>query len=78
VRLRQTAEAVGRGASTAFDVARALKWTRRLTPFDDLDGFNAMLAIFETAAHLDLLIAQGRVSEVAQVDGVRHFIPPVG
>jgi len=34
-------------------------WTRRRRRLPDLDPFNQMLAIFETAAHLDLLVARG-------------------
>lgn len=58
------AAAQGRGV-TAHDVAAALRWTRRERRLDELDPFNAMLAIFETAAHLDLLAAQGRLDRSA-------------
>lgn len=57
-RLNQTAEAVEAGASTGFDVARALTWTRRERAFDSLDPFNQMLAVNETVAHLDVLVAR--------------------
>ena len=49
------------GAGTAYDAARELPWTRRERRFDDLDLFNQMLAVFETAVHLDLLAAGGRI-----------------
>lgn len=55
------AAAQGRGV-TAADVAGVLRWTRRERRLDELDPFNAMLATFETAAHLDLLAAQGRLT----------------
>ena len=71
-RLDQTEAAVRAGAATGFEVAASLRWTRRLHSVADLDTFNAMLAVFETAAHLDLLVAQGRVKE-ADEDGVRIF-----
>jgi glyoxylase-like metal-dependent hydrolase (beta-lactamase superfamily II) len=71
-RLAQT-EAAARGeASTTVDVAGALRWTRKEHKLSDLDTFNAMLAIFETGAHLELLVAQGRLS-VALTDGVKHY-----
>lgn len=60
-RLDETERAVAAGATTAYDVARQLRWTRRLRTLDELDPFNQMLAISETGAHLQLLAAQGRV-----------------
>jgi glyoxylase-like metal-dependent hydrolase (beta-lactamase superfamily II) len=49
------------GASTSYEAAEALPWTRRERKFSELDAFNQMLATFETAAHLDLLWARGRL-----------------
>lgn len=46
---------------TAREVAAQVGWTRRQTPYADLDPFNAMLATFETGAHLALLVAQDRL-----------------
>jgi glyoxylase-like metal-dependent hydrolase (beta-lactamase superfamily II) len=60
-RLAACRDRVVAGAPTAFEVARALPWTRRGRRFDDLDPFNQMLAVFETAVHLDLLAAGGRI-----------------
>jgi glyoxylase-like metal-dependent hydrolase (beta-lactamase superfamily II) len=71
-RLDATQAAVAAGATTAYDVATQLKWTRREKTLDELDTFNQMLAVTETAAHLTLLVAQGRV-RVADVDGVRRY-----
>lgn len=71
-RLTATLGTVTAGASTAYDSARALTWTRRERAFDDLDPFNQMLAVNETAAHLDLLAAQDRLRTSA-VDGVTHY-----
>ncbi|MCK9898435.1 MBL fold metallo-hydrolase [Frankia sp. AgB32] len=70
-RLDAAVAAVTAGADTAYQVARALPWTRRARPFDDLDVFNRMLATSETAAHLDLLVAQGRLRE-QRIDDVIH------
>jgi glyoxylase-like metal-dependent hydrolase (beta-lactamase superfamily II) len=66
------AVAADRGAVTAAEVARSVPWTRRRRSLDELDPFNAMLAIFETVAHLDLLAAQGRL-QVAVTDGLRRY-----
>ncbi len=56
------------GADSAFAVADRLDWTRRRRALGDMDPFNQMLAIVETAAHLDVLAERGRVRR-AEVDG---------
>lgn len=61
-RLAATQAAVERGAGTAYEVAGQLTWTRRERRLNELDLFNATLAVFETAAHLDLLVARGRLA----------------
>jgi glyoxylase-like metal-dependent hydrolase (beta-lactamase superfamily II) len=61
-RLNQVSAAIESGAGTAADVAGILTWTRRGRTLAELDPFNAMLAICETGAHLDLLVAQGRLT----------------
>jgi glyoxylase-like metal-dependent hydrolase (beta-lactamase superfamily II) len=73
-RLDETEAAIRNGATTALEAARELRWTRRERHLDDLDPFNQMLAIAETGAHLQLLVAQGRLS-VADDEGVpRRFV----
>src|SRR5690606_30827313 len=52
-RLQASLDAVVAGDGTAYEVARTLPWTRHERAFDDLDPFNQMLAVNETAAHLD-------------------------
>jgi glyoxylase-like metal-dependent hydrolase (beta-lactamase superfamily II) len=59
-RLDACAAVIRHGAATAYQVARALTWTRRQRHFDELDSFNQMMAVMETAAHLDVLVRQGR------------------
>ena len=76
-RLDQTEAAALSGASTAYEVAGILTWTRRERKRDELDLFNRMLATGETGAHLDLLVIQGRLAMVER-DGVRHYVAPVG
>ena len=71
-RLAATAEGVQHGAHTSFEVAKQLTWTRRQRSFDDLDVFNQCLAIFETMAHLRVLVERGLLSE-ATVDGIAYF-----
>lgn len=73
-RLRLSVEAVGREGATAFEVATRLPWTRRNHPFDQLDKFNQMLAVNETAAHLDLLVHRGELRALDDA-GLRHYQP---
>jgi glyoxylase-like metal-dependent hydrolase (beta-lactamase superfamily II) len=70
-RLDQAVVAVGEGG-TAFDAAQRLTWTRRERKLADLDEFNQMLAVAETAAHLDLLVAQGRLRST-NTEGVLFY-----
>ncbi len=71
-RLDATLVAVREGRSTAHDVAGALPWTRHERRLPDLDPFNAMLAVLETQAHLDVLVERGAAAAVSQ-DGVDHY-----
>ena len=73
-RLDETERACASGATTAHEVGSILRWTRREHRLADLDPFNAMLAVFETGAHLTLLTAQGRLRETV-TDGVHRFSP---
>ncbi len=71
-RLDDTAAAAAGTGDCAAVVAGRLRWTRRERTLDELDLFNQTLATFETAAHLDLLVAQGRLSR-EDVDGVLRY-----
>ena len=57
------------GEVTAGVVARALTWTRRPRRFDELDGFNQMMATCETIAHLDVLVDRGLARVEHDPDG---------
>jgi glyoxylase-like metal-dependent hydrolase (beta-lactamase superfamily II) len=72
-RLAATAASVGTRRGTAFDSARALTWTRRERSFDELDLHNQLLAVAETAAHLDVLARDGRLA-VADQNGIRTYV----
>ncbi len=74
VRLTLSLEALVGGASTGFDVAAELPWTRHAHRLADLDVFNASLASMETKAHLELLVARGQATREV-VDGVVVFSP---
>ena len=71
-RLAQALRALGGRTLDAYAVARRLTWTRRETPFASLDDFNQMLAVNETAAHLDVLVLRGRAT-MAFRDGVNQY-----
>jgi glyoxylase-like metal-dependent hydrolase (beta-lactamase superfamily II) len=71
-RLGIIADLVARGASTAFDVATSMTWTRRERTLSELDPFNEMLAVLETMSHLDVLMLQGRLDRT-DVDGTAHY-----
>ena len=71
-RLDATEAAVHAGAAHAYEVGGMLRWTRHEHKLSDLDTFNAMLAVLETGAHLDLLVAQGRL-KMTVVDGIRAY-----
>jgi glyoxylase-like metal-dependent hydrolase (beta-lactamase superfamily II) len=71
-RLETMAAQVAAGATTAFEAAERVGWTRHNRRLSEMDAFNQMLAVLETAAHLDLLVSQGKL--IAQVvDGIRHY-----
>lgn len=71
-RLDEIEAALRTGASCAADVAGVLRWTRHERHLGELDPFNAMLAVFETEAHLELLTVQGRIRR-AELDGVVRY-----
>jgi len=74
-RLDAAAEAVRGGAVTAAETARLLTWTRRERALDDLDPFSQMLAVLETAAHLDLLVMQSRLRSTVDGDVTKYWAP---
>lgn len=72
-RLDAAERAVRQGAATAFEVAGMLTWTRRECELADLDVFNQMLAVLETAAHLDVLVMQGHL-HAAGSDSITGYV----
>jgi glyoxylase-like metal-dependent hydrolase (beta-lactamase superfamily II) len=71
-RLDLSAEQVKAGHTTAYEVARAIPWTRRRTKLDDLEVFSKMMAVLEIGAHLDVLVDQG-VLDCDESGGVRTY-----
>jgi glyoxylase-like metal-dependent hydrolase (beta-lactamase superfamily II) len=62
----------GATALTAYEVARELPWTSRARRLAAMDVMNQMLAICETAYHLDLLVARSLASSSVR-DGIRRY-----
>lgn len=60
-RLDEICDEVASGASTAFEVASALRWTRRGRHLDELPVDHQLSAVTEIHAHLDVLEMLGRV-----------------
>jgi glyoxylase-like metal-dependent hydrolase (beta-lactamase superfamily II) len=75
---RQRLETMGgqvhAGATTAYEVAQRLGWTRRGRKLAEMDPFNQMLAVLETGAHLDLLVSQGKLAST-ESGGIRYYTP---
>lgn len=76
MRLRATREQVrGHEGATGADIAAGLPWTRRERAFSSLDTFNQMIAVCETVAHLDVLVARGDlVVDAVTADGVERYV----
>jgi glyoxylase-like metal-dependent hydrolase (beta-lactamase superfamily II) len=62
----------GSGELTAYQVAQELPWTSRQRRIAEMDVMNRMLAICETAYHLDLLVARSAATS-SVTDGVRRY-----
>jgi glyoxylase-like metal-dependent hydrolase (beta-lactamase superfamily II) len=60
-RLTRMEETVQAHPGTAADTARRMRWTRRERRFDELDLISRCLAVTETLAHLEVLVAAGRL-----------------
>jgi len=77
-RLEQTLEAASAGPVTALAVARVIPWTRRQRKLADLDLMSQLLAVGESAAHLEVLVIRGQLIRHASADGVDTYTVPVG
>jgi hypothetical protein len=64
------------GPVNAFSTAAALPWTRRKRKFADLDPMNQLLAVGETAAHLEVLVVRGQLIRVTSAEGVDFYSRP--
>jgi glyoxylase-like metal-dependent hydrolase (beta-lactamase superfamily II) len=71
-RLGVVSELVASGASTAWEVASKMVWTRRDRAIGDLDVVHQMVAVLEVLSHLDFLVAEGSMSS-HESDGIAAF-----
>ena len=78
LRLAETSAAVRAGHASAYQAARALMWTRRERAFADLDLFSQIMAVNETAAHMEVLAARGELAREVGADGtdLYQIAPP--
>jgi glyoxylase-like metal-dependent hydrolase (beta-lactamase superfamily II) len=74
-RLAQMLEVTGTG-TTAYEVAKAVPWTRRQRKFADLDLMNQVLATGETGAHLEVLALRGQLTRHTAEDGTDRYSRP--
>ncbi len=72
-RLEEIIAAMRPGRSTAYEVAQALRWTRRRLRFADLELISQLLAAGETAAHLEALVIRGQLTRSTGRDGTDHY-----
>jgi len=73
-RLADTRAALALGAGLASEVADILRWTSRGRSFSELQLFDRMLAVLETAAHLDVLVLRGEAIRDEQDDLVSYTL----
>jgi glyoxylase-like metal-dependent hydrolase (beta-lactamase superfamily II) len=72
-RLAQTRDAASGDPVTAYQAAQAIPWTRRQRKLADLEPMNQLLAIGETAAHLEVLVLRGQLTRHTTADGVDTY-----
>jgi glyoxylase-like metal-dependent hydrolase (beta-lactamase superfamily II) len=79
LRLAEAHDAVRAGNATPYEVARAIKWTRRHRLFSELDLFSRVQAVNETSAHLEVLTQRGQLTRTLSPEGadVYQVAPPV-
>jgi glyoxylase-like metal-dependent hydrolase (beta-lactamase superfamily II) len=75
-RLAQTLDTASAGPVTPRQAADGIPWTRRKHKFADLDPMSKILAIGETAAHLEVLVARGELARLATADGIAVYASP--
>jgi len=75
-RLAQLLQVASGGPVTALEAAEGIGWTRRMRKLADLDPMSQILAIGETAAHLEVLVARGQLVRRTSQQGIDTYTPP--
>jgi glyoxylase-like metal-dependent hydrolase (beta-lactamase superfamily II) len=75
-RLDQTFQTATGGPVAAYEAAQGIPWTRRMRKFADLDPMSQILAIGETAAHLEVLVARGQLTRHRSAEGIETYSIP--
>jgi glyoxylase-like metal-dependent hydrolase (beta-lactamase superfamily II) len=75
-RLAQILEVASGGPVTAYQTAGAIPWTRRQHKLAELEPMNQLLAVGETAAHLEVLVLRGQLARHTSPDGIDTYAPP--
>jgi len=75
-RLEQTLDAASGDQVTAYQAANAIPWTRRQRKFADLDPMSQLLAVGETAAHLEVLVVRGELTRHTSAEGIDTYSLP--
>jgi glyoxylase-like metal-dependent hydrolase (beta-lactamase superfamily II) len=75
-RLAQLLAVARESTVTAHDAAGEIAWTRRQHRLDELDLMSQVLAIGETAAHLEVLVVRGQLARQTSADGIDTYAAP--
>lgn len=78
IRLEQTRAAASAGPVTACQAAGVIPWTHSQRKLADLDPMSQVLAIGETAAHLEVLVLRGQLVRHTTPEGVNTYTLTVG
>ena len=73
-RLQQMVDAVKDGATTPYEIARAVRWS--IGHFDNFDPGTRRAAVTETVAHVRYLVGVGRLLPFSEQDGISRFALP--
>jgi len=76
-RLEQTLQTAADGAVSAYEAAQGIPWTRRQRTLADLDPMSQILAIGETAAHLEVLVLRGGLARHVTDEGIETYGLPI-
>ncbi len=71
-RLDQIKDLIAAGATTAFEVATKMRWTRKERTLDELEVLHRMNAVLEVQSHLNLLVAHQELQTTVR-DTVAEF-----